>query len=102
LRTEKNQRRFAPTQTGRLASEPLAAFRRNHRPESSEYAKKLPEETRMISLHTDGLKKIHPIGLDVFHRFIQSSRTNSGKIVFTGKHASRLSKFRLAFEQSFR
>jgi hypothetical protein len=64
--------------------------------------KKLPEETRIISLHTDGLKKIHPIGLDVFHRFIQSSRTNSGKIVFTGKHASRLSKFRLAFEQSFR
>jgi hypothetical protein len=38
LRTGKNQRRFAPTQTGRLASEPLAAFRRNHRPESSEYA----------------------------------------------------------------
>ena len=64
--------------------------------------KKLPEETRMISLYTDGLKNIHPIGLDVFHRFIQSSRTNSGKILFTGKHASQLSKFRLASEQSFR
>ena len=64
--------------------------------------KKLPEETRMISLYTDGLKNIHQIGLDVFHRFIQSSGTNSGKILFTGKHASQLSKFRLASEQSFR
>jgi hypothetical protein len=34
----KNQRRFAPTKTGRLASEQVAAFRRNHRPKSSESA----------------------------------------------------------------
>ncbi len=34
------QRRFAPTKTGRLASELVAAFLRNQRPTSSEYAGK--------------------------------------------------------------
>jgi hypothetical protein len=38
LRTEKNQRRFAPTKTGRLAPEWVAAFLRNQWPESPEYA----------------------------------------------------------------
>ena len=38
MRTEKNQRRFAPTKTGRFASEQVAAFSRNHRPTLSEYA----------------------------------------------------------------
>ena len=34
----KNQRRFAPTKTGRLAPEQVAAFLRNQWPESAEYA----------------------------------------------------------------
>ena len=34
----KNQRRFAPTKTGRLAPEWVAAFLRNQWPESAEYA----------------------------------------------------------------
>ena len=38
MRTEKNQRRFAPTKTGRLAPEWVAAFLRNQWPESAEYA----------------------------------------------------------------
>ena len=36
----KNQRRFAPTKTGRLAPEWVAAFDRNQWPESAEYAMK--------------------------------------------------------------
>jgi hypothetical protein len=36
----KNQRRFAPTKTGRLAPEQVAAFLRNQWPESAEYAEK--------------------------------------------------------------
>jgi hypothetical protein len=55
--------------------------------------KKLPEEARMVQVYTDDLKNIYPFGLDVFHRFIQSPRRNSAKIVFNGKHASQLSKF---------
>ena len=31
--------------------------------------KKLPEDTVAISIYTNGLKNIHPFGLDVFHRF---------------------------------
>ncbi len=38
MRTVKNQRRFAPTKTGRLAPEWVAAFLRNQWPESPEYA----------------------------------------------------------------
>jgi len=34
----KNQRRFAPTKTGRFAPEQVAAFLRNQWPESAEYA----------------------------------------------------------------
>jgi hypothetical protein len=34
----KNQRRFAPTKTGRFAPEWVAAFLRNQWPESAEYA----------------------------------------------------------------
>jgi hypothetical protein len=34
----KNQRRFAPTKTGRFAPEQAAAFLRNQWPESAEYA----------------------------------------------------------------
>jgi hypothetical protein len=33
----KNQRRFAPTKTGRLAPEQVAAFLRNQWPELAEY-----------------------------------------------------------------
>lgn len=60
--------------------------------------KKLPEEARMIHVYTDGLKNIHPFGLDVFYRFIRSRRSNPANIVFAGKHALQLSKFGLAHE----
>ena len=63
--------------------------------------KKLPEEERMINVYTNGLKNIHPFGLDVFHRFIQSPRSNSAKMVFNGKHALHISNPRLASGLSF-
>jgi len=42
----KNQRRFAPTKTGRLAPEWVAAFLRNQWPESAEYA-----DQRILSVY---------------------------------------------------
>jgi len=53
--------------------------------------KKLPEDTVKISIHTNGLKHIHPFGLDVFHRFMSSLNGQSTKMVFTGNNASQLS-----------
>ena len=52
--------------------------------------KKLPEDTVTISIYTNGLKNIHPFGLDVFHRFMSSLNGQSTHIVFTGNNASRL------------
>jgi hypothetical protein len=47
--------------------------------------KKLPGDAKHLHIYTNGLKNIHPFGLDVFHRFIQSPRNNPDKIVFNGK-----------------
>ena len=53
--------------------------------------KKLPEETAKICIFTNGLKNIHPFGLNVFHRFMSSLNGQSSKFVFTGNSASQLS-----------
>jgi hypothetical protein len=53
--------------------------------------KKLPEDTVKITIHTNGLKNIHPFGLDVFHRNMSPLDGQSRKIVFTGNRASQLS-----------
>ncbi|MBI5581777.1 MAG: hypothetical protein HY895_21695 [Deltaproteobacteria bacterium] len=52
--------------------------------------KKLPENTRKISIHTNGLKNIYPFGLNVFCRLMSSLNGQSAKIVFKGNNASRL------------
>jgi hypothetical protein len=44
----KNQRRFAPTKTGRLAPEWVAAFLRNQWPESAEYAVRVAASNSFI------------------------------------------------------
>jgi hypothetical protein len=53
--------------------------------------KKLPEDAVKISIYTNGLKTVHPFGLDVFHRNMSPRNGQSNKIVFTGNHASQLS-----------
>jgi anti-anti-sigma regulatory factor len=53
--------------------------------------KKLPEDTLTLYIYTNGLKTIHPFGLDVFHKFMRSLNGQSAKIVFTGRNASQLS-----------
>ena len=53
--------------------------------------KKLSEETVKISIYTNGLKSIHPSGLDVFHRHMMPLNSLSTKIVLTGDNASKLS-----------
>ena len=53
--------------------------------------KKMPQDTVRISIHTNGLKKIYPFGLDIFHRIMRSLNGQSTKIVFTGDNASQLS-----------
>jgi anti-anti-sigma regulatory factor len=53
--------------------------------------KKLPEDTLTLYIYTNGLKTIHPFGLDVFHKFMRSLNGQSAKIVFTGNSASQLS-----------
>ena len=53
--------------------------------------KKLPEDTVKLSIYTNGLKTIHPFGLDIFHKFMRSLNGQSAKIVFTGNNASYLS-----------
>jgi hypothetical protein len=63
--------------------------------------KRLPEEARMINVFTNGLRSIHPFGLDVFHKFIQSPKSDSARIVFNGKHAFRISNPGLASVQPF-
>lgn len=52
--------------------------------------KKLPEDTRKITICTDGLKNTYPFGLDVFHRFMRSLNGQSAKIVLTGNNVSKL------------
>jgi hypothetical protein len=53
--------------------------------------KKLPEDAVKIFIYTNGLKTVHPFGLDVFHRNMSPRNGKSAKIVFTGNHASQLS-----------
>ena len=53
--------------------------------------KKLPEKTVKLYIYTNGLKTIHPFGLDIFHKFMHSLNGQSAKIVFTGNSASQLS-----------
>jgi anti-anti-sigma regulatory factor len=54
--------------------------------------KKLPPKTAKISIHTNGLKKIYPFGIDVFRRISQSLNGQSAKIVFTGQGVSRFER----------
>jgi hypothetical protein len=58
--------------------------------------KKVPEDAVRISIHTNGLKKIYPFGLDIFHKIMRSLNGQSTKIVFTGDYAAQLS-LRLTF-----
>ena len=53
--------------------------------------KKVTPDTGKISIHTNGLKKIYPFGLEVFHKSMDSPNGQSTKIVFTGNRASKLS-----------
>lgn len=53
--------------------------------------KKLPKNNVKLYIYTNGLKTIHPFGLDIFHMFMRSLSGQSSKIVFTGNSASQLS-----------
>lgn len=53
--------------------------------------KKLPEDTVKVTIYTNGLKNIHPFGMDVFHRFMSSLNGQSTRIVLTGNNACQLS-----------
>ena len=53
--------------------------------------KKLPEDTVMLYIYTNGLKTIHSFGLDIFHKFMKSLNGQSAKIVFPGHNATQLS-----------
>jgi hypothetical protein len=53
--------------------------------------KKLPDETVKISIYTNGVKNIHPYGLDVFHRNMRPVNCRSTKIEFAGDNAAKLS-----------
>ena len=53
--------------------------------------KKLPEDTLMIYVNTDNLKKIHESGLDVFNGFMSSLNGQSFRIVMTGYNSTKLS-----------
>lgn len=52
--------------------------------------KKLPKGAAKVKISTNGLKSIHPFGLDVFHRSIRSLKGQWARIVFTGKNAFQL------------
>jgi hypothetical protein len=53
--------------------------------------KKLPDDILRISIHTDGLKTMFPLGLDVFHSNMDPIEVRSKKIVFTGNKATHIS-----------
>jgi hypothetical protein len=57
----KNQRRFAPIKTGRLAPEQVAAFLRNQWPESAEYAHQFDHRLQItfILAFEGGFKQIN-------------------------------------------
>ena len=47
---------------------------------------KLREDDRRLHIYTNGLKSIHPFGLEVFHKFIQSPKNPSNRIIYNGEH----------------
>lgn len=53
--------------------------------------KKLPQKAFDIAICTNGLKEIHPVGLEVFHNYINSLNGQSTRMVFTGRNAPELS-----------
>jgi hypothetical protein len=53
--------------------------------------KKSPEDTIKICIYTNGLKNIYLLGLEVFHKSMNSPNGQSTEIVFTGNSASQLS-----------
>jgi hypothetical protein len=52
--------------------------------------KTLPEINERIYICTDGLKLIHPFGIDVLRSFIHPLNGESTRIVFKGNNASKL------------
>ena len=50
--------------------------------------KKLPAESRRISIQTDGLRNIYPFGVDVFQTFRRSLNGCCPKLDFIGRNAS--------------
>ena len=53
--------------------------------------KKLPEDTAIVYVNTNYLKKIHPSGLDVFSGFMNSIKGQSDRIVVTGNNSNAIS-----------
>jgi len=53
--------------------------------------KKLPAESRRISIQTDGLRNIYPFGVDVFQTFRRSLNGYCPKLDFIGRNASAFS-----------
>ena len=53
--------------------------------------KKLPAESPKISIQTDGLRNIHPFGVDVFQTFRRSLNGYCPKLDFIGRNASAFS-----------
>ncbi len=50
--------------------------------------KKLPAESRRISIQTDGLKTIYPFGLNVFQKHLRTLNGYCPKLDFIGRNAS--------------
>lgn len=73
----KNQRRFAPTKTGRLAPEWVAAFLRNQWPESAEYAP--PGGGAEVGCHPMTLSKLTPAITYMFACTIPVCRGSGGR-----------------------
>ena len=52
--------------------------------------KTLPEKNERIYICTDGLKLIHPFGIDVLRALMHPLNGESSRIVFIGNNASKL------------
>jgi hypothetical protein len=52
--------------------------------------KTLPEKNQRIYIFTDGLKLIHPFGIDVLRSFMHPLNGESTRIEFKGNNASKL------------
>ena len=53
--------------------------------------KKLPDDAENIYVDTDGLKKIHPSGIDVLNGFMSSLDGQPAKVVLKGHNVNQLS-----------